>query len=201
MIPGSGPNTPVTAGDFDRVRIGEGGEDAAVTRTEARVEYADLPVKALGASVNHRFALPDARAVDRFAGGEVVGTVHNNPVGARKVEGIRPVEQHGMKIDDRLWIDLRQSAAGAFHFWQPHALHPMQNLAVQVVEADGVGVDDPDPSDTRGRQVEECRRTQPAGADHQDARRAEPGLPGFADFRQAQGTGKPQEILRGKDRC
>jgi hypothetical protein len=66
----------------------------------------------------------------------------------------------------------------------------MQNLAVQVVEADGVGVDDPDPPDTRGRQVEECRRTQPAGADHQHARRAEPGLPGFADFRQAHGTGK-----------
>ena len=44
----------------------------------------------------------------------------------------------------------------------------VDDLAVQVGQVDDVGVDDTDGADTSGRQVEQGRRPEAAGADDQD---------------------------------
>ena len=50
------------------------------------------------------------------------------------------------------------------------ALGVVHDLALEIVEAHPVAVDDADLADARGGQIKNERRAEPAGADHQHAR-------------------------------
>ena len=50
------------------------------------------------------------------------------------------------------------------------ALGVVDDLALEIVEADAVAVDDADLADAGGGQIKHERRAEPAGADHQHAR-------------------------------
>ena len=56
-------------------------------------------------------------------------------------------------------------------------LRPVEHLALQVRRVDDVELDDAEPADARGGEVEPDGRAEPARADHEDARGLEPPLP------------------------
>ena len=65
----------------------------------------------------------------------------------------------------------------------------MDDLALQVGEVDNVVVDDADGTDPGGGQIEQQRRAEAAGTDHQDLRAEKARLAFAADFLQQDVTG------------
>ncbi|CAA0273514.1 Uncharacterised protein [Klebsiella oxytoca] len=59
----------------------------------------------------------------------------------------------------------------------------MDDLALQVAQVNIVVVDDPDGPHAGSGKVEEGRRAEPAGSDHQDAGVLQPALAECADLR------------------
>ena len=71
----------------------------------------------------------------------------------------------------------------------------MHDLALQIGQIDPVVIDDADRPDPGGGQIEEHRRAEPTGPDHQDARREQLFLPLLANFVEDQVAGVPLELL------
>ena len=71
----------------------------------------------------------------------------------------------------------------------------VDHLALQVRQRDRVVVDDAERADTGRGQIEQRRRAQPAGADHQHARALERGLSGPADLAQHDVAGIAFKLL------
>ncbi len=74
----------------------------------------------------------------------------------------------------------------------------MQDLALQVREVDGVVVDHAQRADPGGGQIEQQRRAEPAGADHQHSGIEQFGLPLLADLRQDQVAGIAVDLCVGE---
>ena len=64
----------------------------------------------------------------------------------------------------------------------------VDDLPLEVAEVDGVEVDEAERADAGRGEIERRRRSEPAGADAQHARRLQPPLPFLADFGQQQVT-------------
>src|SRR5205823_14249314 len=89
-------------------------------------------------------------------------------------------------------VDLRRAEVGG----------RVDDLALEVRLVDDVRVDDPEPADARGREVERRRRPEPAGADQQDLRFEQLELPLLADLRDEQVpavAGAPRRVERAVD--
>ncbi|KAF0128679.1 MAG: hypothetical protein FD152_2284 [Xanthobacteraceae bacterium] len=74
-------------------------------------------------------------------------------------------------------------------------LGAVDDLALQVGERHAVVVDDADGADAGGGEVEEQRRTESAGADHQDPRRLQLLLAGPSHLAQDDVAGVSLEFL------
>ena len=57
-----------------------------------------------------------------------------------------------------------------------------QHLALEIIEADGIVVDQPDPPDARRSEIEQGWRADPARADQRDMRGEKRGLAGAANL-------------------
>ncbi len=74
----------------------------------------------------------------------------------------------------------------------------MDDLALEIVEADAVAIDDADLADAGRRQIENERRAEAAGADHQHARRLQLLLALAADLLQHQLALVAFDLVRGE---
>src|SRR5437667_12560385 len=75
-------------------------------------------------------------------------------------------------------------------------------MALEVRLVDDVRVDDPEPADARGSEVERCGRAEPAGADEQDLRLEQLELALLADLRDQEVpavAGAPLRVERAVD--
>jgi hypothetical protein len=66
-------------------------------------------------------------------------------------------------------IDVAQSRGGGLQLGASDVRAPVQDLALQVAQVDGVEIDEPDAADPGGREIERERRAQAAGTHHQHA--------------------------------
>ena len=79
-------------------------------------------------------------------------------------------------------VERGERLARALHLRRADAVGRVDDLPLQVGEADHVVVDDADRADPGGGEIERHRRAEPAGADDQHARRLEALLAGAADL-------------------
>src|SRR5262249_41513793 len=149
-------------------------------------EHRRLPIEAKDAAVDVRLLEQDTDVVDEVARGKVVGAVNDDVVGSTDAHGIGGGQAGFEEVEGGLGIDRLQALLGGVQLGAADGGGTGQDLRLQVGEIDGVEIDEPEPADARGRQVQPERRAEPAGADKQDARRLQPLLPFDADLRHDQ---------------
>ena len=94
------------------------------------------------------------------------------------------VSASGYTSTARSGRNARSVAAAESAFHCPTTIVPVDHLAVEVGDVDTVVVDHPDPSDSRGGEIQEDGRSQSSRADDERGRPEEsllPGLPQFLD--------------------
>ena len=87
---------------------------------------------------------------------------------------------------------------GGCRLGAPHVGHTVHDLALEVGEVDDVVVDHADRPDPGRREVEQGRRTEPAGADDENPRGAQPALTVAAEIGEQQVPGIPRALVRGQ---
>ena len=78
-----------------------------------------------------------------------------------------------MRLDVDVRIEARDGLARALHLRHADPRRVVRDLPLQVVERDGIVIDDADGADPGRRQIHEHRRAEPSRTDHQHARRLE----------------------------
>ena len=157
------------------------GEEALVAGAAARrVEERDLALPLAHRRGDERAAGGDAGGVDEVAGGEVVAAVEDEVVGRDEAGGDGGVEAERVRLDGDVRVEAGERAGGALGLRLADLGGGVQDLALQVREADRVVVDDAEGADAGGGEVEERRAAEAAGADDEHAggaRRCWPGPP------------------------
>ena len=105
------------------------------------------------------------------------------------------VEPHGMQLDRHVRIEAADRGGGGFDLGRADVGRAVDHLALQVGERHRVVVDHAERADAGGREIEQHRRAEPAGADDQHARALERGLPGPADLAQDDVAGVAFEFI------
>ena len=85
--------------------------------------------------------------------------------------------------------------AGAVDLERADAVGCVHDLPLQIGQIDPVGIGDPEGSDPGGREIEQQRRAEAAGADDEDARGEQPDLPLLADLVEDQMAGIALKLL------
>ena len=181
----------------------------------AVVEAARLPVRAL------RCVLPEHRdlagelmdraphmrlvrqyrgVVDQVAGGEVVGAVDDEVVVGEQRDGIVGRQPKLVQCNGDERVDLGEGIAGAVRLGPADIGAAVDDLALQVGLLDDVELDDAQGADPGGGQIEQCRRAQPAGPDHQHPGVLQPPLAQHPDVGNEQVTAVAREFLAGQFR-
>ena len=110
-----------------------------------------------------------ARIVDEIAGGEIVGAVGDDVVAAD--DGKRVLRDEAGRVEARRYmrIEAFDRRCGALGLRPADALGVVDDLAVEIVEADAVRVDDPDFANAGSGEIKHERRAEPAGSDDENA--------------------------------
>ena len=115
--------------------------------------------------------------VHQVARREVVGAVEDQVVLLEQFDGVLGLEAQLVQHDLDQRVDLEDRVTRALRLRAADIRLPVDDLALQVRLVDDVELNDADGPDTRGREVQQRRRAQPARADHQHTRVLEPLLP------------------------
>ena len=139
--------------------------------------------------------MPDAGAVDRVAGGEVVGAVEDHPGFCNQVLELFAF-QAGRDLEDlHLGVEPFQGEQRLIDLAIAHALGAVEDLPLQVGEVDAVRVGERDPADAGRGEIERRRAAQAAGADDERAPRAQPLLSFYPDFGKKDVAAVAEELL------
>ncbi len=123
--------------------------------------------------------------VDQELGGEVVGAVDDH-VGARHELGARARRRNGVRRRHGADVRVvgREPCGRDLRLGPADVRDAVERLAMQVRGLDAVVVDDRELADARAGEAREDGAAEPAGADHDDARRGEARLARRADLGQ-----------------
>ena len=139
--------------------------------------------------------------VDEVAGGEVVAAVDDEVVVGEQRDGVVNVESELVQANRDERVDPKDGVARALRLGPADIGGAVDDLALQVGLVDGVEVDDAQRADTGSGQIQQRRRTQPAGADHQHASILQPLLPEDPDLRDDQVTAVAGNLVAGEFSC
>jgi len=118
----------------------------------------------------------DAGPVHRMPGAEVVAAVdHHIGLGDQPREQ-RIVGAQPMRLDADVRIDAAHRLGRRFDLGHAHPRRVVDDLALEIGEIDLVVVDQRDAADPGRGEIEQHRRTEPAGTDHQRMARADARL-------------------------
>ena len=130
------------------------GVQAAVARAVTGPEQAHLTLEPVDAAVHVRLAQEHARVADQVACGEVVRPVDHDVVRFEHVERVRRGEAQLVRDDLHMWVEVDEPSACARGLRQVEIARPVEHLALQVRHVDSIVVDEPDPSDPGGCEVQ-----------------------------------------------
>src|SRR6185295_7837329 len=172
------------------------GEEAAVAGSARAPEDRDLAFEAEDRAVDVRLAEQDAGVVDQIAGGEVVRAVDHQVVIAEEVERIARIEPQVVGDDLNVAVDAAQAVRSGLGLRPADVSLAEQDLALEVRLVHAVEIDEPEPADSRRREIEPERRAQAAAADQQHARRLELPLARGADLGQDEMAAVAAQLVR-----
>jgi hypothetical protein len=139
-----------------------------------------------------------ARVVHDVAGGEIVGPVGDDVVGANDVDGVLGHEAGGVEARLDMRVQVLDRLGRAPRLELADALSVVDDLALEIVDADAVVVDDADRADAGSGEIEQQRRTEAASADDQHARGFELLLAFATDLLEHQVALVAQDLVRGE---
>ena len=93
-------------------------------------------------------------------------------------------------------VDVGQSCARALDFRRADVRGAVQHLPLQVAQVDDVVIDEADPADARGGEIERQRRAEASDADEDDRRRAQLQLALDTDLRQREMAAVARDFAR-----
>ena len=100
-----------------------------------------------------------------------------------------------MGLDAHMGIEAAERRHGALHLGPADVLGGMDDLALQVGQRHRIVVDHAERADAGRREIEQHRRAQPAGPDHQHPRALERRLAGAADLAQHEMAGIALDLV------
>src|SRR4029079_16786303 len=109
-------------------------------------------------AVHHRDPRDQAGVVQQVARGEVVGAVDDHVVAGDDVEHVLGGQPLGVLVDGHAGGDRLDRGLGGVDLGLADAVDGVQDLALEVRDVDGVGVDDAQRADAGGGQVDGRRR-------------------------------------------
>ena len=180
---------------------GRFGVEAAVTGTaEVGGEDGDLALSLVNAAVDEGHAREHGGIVGEVAGGEVVRAIDYHIVGGDEDGGVFRGEAFGVGDEAHLGVEGGQAGGGAGEFGRGGGGGGgvVQDLALQVVEGDGVEIGQAQRADPGGGEVEGDGTAESAETDDEHATGGESGLAGGAELGQtglAGVTGHGLELL------
>ncbi len=101
-----------------------------------------------------------ARVVDEIAGGEIVGPVGDDVVGANDVDGVLRHEAGGVEARLDMRVQALDRLGRAPRLELADALGVVGDLALEIVDADAVIVDDADRADAGGGEIEHAAESR-----------------------------------------
>ena len=137
-----------------------------------------MPVEGTDGGEDQRLCREIAGIVDEIAGGEIVGAVGDDVVVPDDVDGVLRDEPRGVELRLDMRVHALDRACRAPRLELPHACRVVGDLALQIVEADAVVVDDADRADAGGGEIENERRAETASADDKNTRGLQAAAPG-----------------------
>ena len=139
-----------------------------------------------------------AGVVDEIARGEIVGAVGDDVVAGDDLDGVLRLEPRGVEARLDMRVQALDALCRASRLVGAGACRVVHDLPLEIVEADAVVVDDADLADARGGEIEEERRAEAAGADHQHLGVLQPLLSFAADLFQHQLALVALDLVRGE---
>ena len=133
-------------------------------------------------------------------GGEIIGAVRHDVVSRYQIDCVRGAQPQMVCLDINQRIEPYHRISGGFDLGPANVGRCENDLALQVRQRHVVVVDHAKRADTGGRQIEQYRRTQSAGADDQHAGGLQFRLPRPSHFAQDDVTGIPFEFFGSKHR-
>src|ERR1700760_3771552 len=100
-----------------------------------------------------------------------------------------------MTFDSHMRIETVHGLGGAFNLRTADVAGRMDDLPLQVRQRHHIVVDDTERPDAGGREIEQCRRTETAGADRQNPGALERSLAGASDLAQHEVSGIALDLV------
>jgi hypothetical protein len=97
-------------------------------------------------------------------------------------------------------VDIAQSLCCGLTLTNAYSRRSMNNLSLQIGFIDGIAVKNANVSDSSGREIQEARRSQATGTNHQDGRVFETFLALDSDIRKYQVTRITRNFFFGEGR-
>ena len=133
--------------------------------------------------MHDRDVVPDRGVVDEVAGREVVGAVDDHvPAGLEDPLDVLRGKPLAEGDDLDVGVERLDAPPRRVGLRLAERVGRVRDLALEVRLVDDVCIDDPDPADARGREVERGGGAEPARADEQDARVEQAQLALLADL-------------------
>ena len=159
---------------------------AAVARSIFGGKHAGLPFEPENRSVNIRLAGEHACVVHQIARGKVIRAVGDDVEVAKNFQRILAAQPRVEFAQIQKWIDPRQFIRRGIQFLPAHVGSRMNDLPLQVGVIHYIEIDQTQRAHARGCKIKRQRRSQPARANAQHARRFQLLLPLHADLRHDQ---------------
>ena len=129
------------------------GMQTSIAGTLRRREHRRLPLEARDAAVGIGPARQHAGIVDEIPRRKVVGAVDDDVVGRYELERVPLTEPHGVRFYPRVRVDLAQAIRGRVELRAPDVRRPVNDLALQIADVDGVLVHESDRADACRREI------------------------------------------------
>ena len=157
---------------------------AGQTPAETRLEGRELPLEAEQGGGDQDLAGGVAGVVEGEPGLEIVAAVRDRVIAGDEAGDIARVQPRGMRDQPDFGIDRGDRLGRACHLRHADPVGRVDHLALQVGEVHRIVVHHADRAHPRRGEIEQQRRAQTAGADHQDAGLQQLLLADAADFGQ-----------------
>ena len=131
------------------------------------IEHADLPLKPLNGAIDQRLPQQHTGVVDEVTTGEVVGAVADHVVGLQQLQRIGRRELRVVALHPAMGIEVLDPSLCRGGFGPAHRGRAVNHLTLKIGMVDHIEINDADPADTGGRQIEQQGRTEPTTADAQ----------------------------------
>jgi hypothetical protein len=137
---------------------------------------------------------------NEIARGEIVGAVGDDVVAADEINRVRGGQAHTVGLDRHVRVQPLDQCGRAVDLGPAEVRSAVDDLALQIGQRHGIVIDDAERADARRGEIEQHRRAEPAGADHQHPGAAQRELARSTDLAQYDVAGVSLELLVGQHR-